>query len=44
MMLEIMVSTSLGANFVSLIGGQYEDMSYTNTVCCLSIHGRVEHI
>jgi disease resistance protein RPM1 len=42
LMLEIMVSTSLEANSVSLIGGQYEGMSYTNTVRRLSIHGRVE--
>ncbi|TVU24764.1 hypothetical protein EJB05_27220, partial [Eragrostis curvula] len=38
MMLEVMVSKSLEANFVSLIGGQYEGMSY-DTIRRLSIHG-----
>ncbi|CAO2189962.1 unnamed protein product [Urochloa humidicola] len=42
MMLEILVSKSLEANFVSLIGGQYEGMSYANTIRRLSIHGGVE--
>jgi disease resistance protein RPM1 len=42
MMLEILVSTSLEANFVSLTGGQYEGLPYTNTVRRLSVHGRVE--
>ncbi|WVZ95783.1 hypothetical protein U9M48_041506 [Paspalum notatum var. saurae] len=42
MMLEILVSKSLEANFVSLVGGQYEGMSYTNTIRRLSIHGIVE--
>nr|CAB3470335.1 unnamed protein product [Digitaria exilis] len=37
MMLEIMVSKSLEANFVSLIGGQYQGMSY-DTIRCLSVH------
>uniref|UniRef100_A0A0D9YZV7 AAA+ ATPase domain-containing protein n=1 Tax=Oryza glumipatula TaxID=40148 RepID=A0A0D9YZV7_9ORYZ len=41
MMLEIMVSKSLEANFVSLVGGQYEGLSY-DTVRRLSIHGGVE--
>jgi disease resistance protein RPM1 len=40
MMLEVMVSKSLEANFVSLIGGQYEGMSYDiDRVRRLSIHG-----
>lgn len=38
MMLEIMVSKSLEANFVSLIGGQYEGMCY-DRIRRLSIHG-----
>uniref|UniRef100_A0A0E0MK36 Uncharacterized protein n=1 Tax=Oryza punctata TaxID=4537 RepID=A0A0E0MK36_ORYPU len=43
MMLEIMVSKSLESNFVSLVGGQYEGMSYTDhTIRRLSIHGGVE--
>ncbi|CAD6207273.1 unnamed protein product [Miscanthus lutarioriparius] len=44
MMLEILVSKSLEANFVSLIGRQYEGtMSYSaNTIRRLSIHGGVE--
>ncbi|CAO2182665.1 unnamed protein product [Urochloa humidicola] len=37
MMLEVMVTKSLEANFVSLIGGQYEGMSY-DRVRRLSIH------
>lgn len=37
MMLEIMVSKSLEANFVSLIGGQYQGMSY-DTIRRLSVH------
>uniref|UniRef100_A0A0D9XVF6 AAA+ ATPase domain-containing protein n=1 Tax=Leersia perrieri TaxID=77586 RepID=A0A0D9XVF6_9ORYZ len=40
MMLEILVSKSLEANFVSLVGGQYEGMSYADhTIRRLSIHG-----
>jgi disease resistance protein RPM1 len=44
MMLEILVSKSLEANFVSLIGGQYDGtMSYSaNTIRRLSIHGGVD--
>ncbi|KAF0896660.1 hypothetical protein E2562_026773 [Oryza meyeriana var. granulata] len=42
MMLEILVSKSLEANFVSLVGGQHEGMSYTNTIRRLSVHGGVE--
>ncbi|OEL18286.1 Disease resistance protein RPM1 [Dichanthelium oligosanthes] len=42
MMLEILVSKSLEANFVSLVGGQYEGMSCANTIRRLSIHGGVE--
>lgn len=43
MMLEILVSKSLESNFVSLVGGQYEGMSYTDhTIRRLSIHGGVE--
>ncbi|KAF7105264.1 hypothetical protein CFC21_106093 [Triticum aestivum] len=38
MTLEVMVSKSLEANFVSLIGGQYEGMSY-DRIRRLSIHG-----
>ncbi|XP_037470162.1 disease resistance protein Pik-2-like, partial [Triticum dicoccoides] len=38
MMLEIMVSKSIEANFVSMLGGQYEGMSY-DRVRRLSIHG-----
>ncbi|XBI07646.1 hypothetical protein VPH35_135517 [Triticum aestivum] len=38
MMLEVMVSRSLEANFVSGVGGQYEGMFY-DRVCRLSIHG-----
>ncbi|KAG2583817.1 hypothetical protein PVAP13_6KG246100 [Panicum virgatum] len=37
MMLEVMVTKSLEANFVSLIGGQYEGMTY-DRVRRLSIH------
>ncbi|WVZ95180.1 hypothetical protein U9M48_040977 [Paspalum notatum var. saurae] len=42
MTLEVMVNKSLEANFVSLIGGQYEGMSYDCRVRRLSIHGGVE--
>ncbi|CAL4940171.1 unnamed protein product [Urochloa decumbens] len=42
MMLEIMVSKSLEANFVSLVGGQYEGMSYDTAIRRLSIHGGAE--
>ncbi|GJN19856.1 hypothetical protein PR202_gb07169 [Eleusine coracana subsp. coracana] len=42
MMLEILVSKSLEANFVSLVGGQYEGLSYDTTIRRLSIHGGVE--
>ncbi|XP_037419325.1 disease resistance protein Pik-2-like [Triticum dicoccoides] len=38
LMLEVMVSKSLEANFVSLIGGQYDGMSY-DTIRRLSVHG-----
>ncbi|KAJ1257712.1 hypothetical protein BS78_10G017400, partial [Paspalum vaginatum] len=38
MMLEVMVSKSLEANFVSLIGWQYEGISY-DTIRRLSVHG-----
>ncbi|KAM3298496.1 hypothetical protein ACQJBY_040118 [Aegilops geniculata] len=38
MMLEVMVSKSLEANFVSLIGGQYEEMCY-DRIRRLSVHG-----
>ncbi|PVH38487.1 hypothetical protein PAHAL_5G270200 [Panicum hallii] len=41
MMLEVMVAKSLEANFISLIGGQYEVMPY-DRVRRLSIHGGVE--
>ncbi|XP_037416274.1 disease resistance protein Pik-2-like [Triticum dicoccoides] len=41
MLLEIMVSKSLEANFVSLVGGQYEGMSY-DMARRLSIHGGAE--
>ena len=41
MMLEVMVAKSLEANFISLIGGHYEGMSY-DRVRRLSIHGGVE--
>ncbi|CAM0958914.1 unnamed protein product [Alopecurus aequalis] len=41
LMLEVMVSKSLEANFVSLIGEAYEGMSY-DRVRRLSIHGGVE--
>uniref|UniRef100_M8BSG0 Disease resistance protein RPM1 n=1 Tax=Aegilops tauschii TaxID=37682 RepID=M8BSG0_AEGTA len=41
MMLEVMVSKSLEANFVSLLGEAYEGMSY-DRVRRLSIHGGVE--
>lgn len=41
MILEVMVSKSLEANFVSLVGGQYGGMSY-DKIRRLSIHG-VEH-
>uniref|UniRef100_A0ACD5W3Z4 Uncharacterized protein n=1 Tax=Avena sativa TaxID=4498 RepID=A0ACD5W3Z4_AVESA len=41
MMLEVMVSKSLEANFVSLIGGPCEGMSY-DRVRRLSIHGAAE--
>uniref|UniRef100_A0A0D9XVF2 AAA+ ATPase domain-containing protein n=1 Tax=Leersia perrieri TaxID=77586 RepID=A0A0D9XVF2_9ORYZ len=45
MMLEILVSKSLESNFVSLVGGQYEGMSYTDqTIRRLSIHGGVEAV
>ncbi|VAI69036.1 unnamed protein product [Triticum turgidum subsp. durum] len=37
LMLEVMVSKSLEANFVSLIGGQYDGMSY-DTIRRLSVH------
>jgi len=43
MMLEILVSKSLEANFVSLAGGQYEGMSYDATIRRLSIHGVEAH-
>ena len=43
MMLEILVSKSLEANFVSLVGGQYDGMSYTDTIRRLSIHGVEAH-
>ncbi|KAJ1261721.1 hypothetical protein BS78_09G052700 [Paspalum vaginatum] len=42
MMLEILVSKSLETNFVSLVGGQYQGISYTNTIRRLSVHGGVE--
>ncbi|XP_037488040.1 disease resistance protein Pik-2-like [Triticum dicoccoides] len=38
MVLEVMVSKSLEANFVSLVGGSYEGMSY-GSIRRLSIHG-----
>ncbi|KAI4995616.1 hypothetical protein ZWY2020_035519 [Hordeum vulgare] len=38
MVLEVMVSKSLEANFVSLVGGPYEGMSY-DRIRRLSIHG-----
>ncbi|CAM0908053.1 unnamed protein product [Alopecurus aequalis] len=38
MMLEVVVSKSLEANFISLVGGQYEGMSY-DRIRRLSIHG-----
>ncbi|XP_047043946.1 disease resistance protein Pik-2-like [Lolium rigidum] len=41
MMLEVMVSKSLEANFVSLIGGPYKWMSY-DRIRRLSIHGGLE--
>ncbi|KAM3271633.1 hypothetical protein ACQJBY_042064 [Aegilops geniculata] len=41
MMLEVMVSKSLESNFVSLVGGQYEGMSY-DRIRRLTIHGGVE--
>ncbi|CAO2206065.1 unnamed protein product [Urochloa humidicola] len=41
MMLEVMVSKSLGSNFVSLIGGQYEGMCY-DRIRRLSVHGGLE--
>jgi disease resistance protein RPM1 len=37
-LLEVMVSKSLESNFVSLLGGQYEEMSYS-IIRHLSIHG-----
>jgi disease resistance protein RPM1 len=37
MLLEVMVSRSLEYNFVSLLGGQYNGMSYER-IRCLSIH------
>lgn len=40
-MLEVMVSKSLESNFVSLVGGQYEGMSY-DRIRRLTIHGGVE--
>ncbi|CAN6373073.1 unnamed protein product [Urochloa humidicola] len=40
MLLEVMVSKSLGSNFVSLAGGQYAGMSY-DRIRRLSIHGAV---
>ncbi|KAF7104989.1 hypothetical protein CFC21_105839 [Triticum aestivum] len=43
MVLEVMVSKSLEANFVSLIGGQYEGMSY-DRIRRLSIHGEEEPV
>jgi disease resistance protein RPM1 len=42
MMLEILVSKSLETNFVSLVGGQYQGISYTNTIRRLSVHGGLE--
>ncbi|VAI93719.1 unnamed protein product [Triticum turgidum subsp. durum] len=41
MMLEVMVSKSLEANFVSLVGGQYKGMAY-DKIRRLSIHGEEE--
>uniref|UniRef100_A0ACD5X670 Uncharacterized protein n=1 Tax=Avena sativa TaxID=4498 RepID=A0ACD5X670_AVESA len=41
MMLEVMVSRSLESNFVSLVGGPYEGMSY-DRIRRLSIHGGEE--
>ncbi|KAF7070198.1 hypothetical protein CFC21_075742 [Triticum aestivum] len=41
MMLEVIVSKSLESNFVSLVGGQYEGMSY-DRIRRLTIHGGVE--
>ncbi|KAF7098851.1 hypothetical protein CFC21_100558 [Triticum aestivum] len=41
MVLEVMVSKSLEANFVSLIGGPYEGMAY-DKIRRLSIHGEEE--
>ncbi|GJN24686.1 hypothetical protein PR202_gb12441 [Eleusine coracana subsp. coracana] len=40
MLLEVMVSKSLEANFVSLQGGQYDGMSY-DKIRRLSIHGNI---
>jgi len=42
MMLEILVSKSLEANFVSLVGGHYDGISYNDTIRRLSIHGGAE--
>jgi disease resistance protein RPM1 len=44
MLLEVMVSKSLEANFVSLQGREYNEMLYDNKIRRLSIHGDVDDV